>query len=412
MDKIMFDATRYEAEIRALFQRFPSVQNVPFGEAYKPGLERMEAFAERLGHPERRYQTLHVAGTNGKGSVSSMLASVLMAKGYKTGLYTSPHLIDFRERMKVDGQMPPREWVYAFIERHRADFEELSLSFFEITTGMAFQWFADAGCDWAVIEVGLGGRLDSTNIITPRVSIVTSIGLDHCQYLGNTLAAIAGEKAGIFKPGVPAVVGEFLPETEPVFREKALGPLYAAQDAVLPPDILPRMDLKGDCQAANLRTVLTTLRILKMEPDFDAIAHTAARTGLRGRWEILREKPLVIADIGHNAAALKGNFRQLEDLHRPLSIVYAVMADKDLEAILPLMPRRARYFFATPATPRALPSGRILEAAAAFRGSWAGLTDAGTVAHAVELALESAGEDSVIYIGGSTFAVAEAINLF
>ncbi|MBR1574143.1 MAG: bifunctional folylpolyglutamate synthase/dihydrofolate synthase [Bacteroidales bacterium] len=410
----MVDQVKYEAEIQALFQRFPSVQQVPFGDAYKPGLAGMEAFAQVLGQPHRHFRSIHVAGTNGKGSVSSMLASVLMANGYKTGLYTSPHLLDFRERMKVDGQVPSREWVYDFICRYRADFERLHLSFFEITTGMAFRWFADQGCDWAVVEVGLGGRLDSTNIILPELAVVTSIGLDHMAYLGNTLSEIAGEKAGIFKEGIPAVVGEVLPETEPVFRAKARGPLVFAQRTEPPlwekkDLILSRMDLHGAYQEDNLRTVLAALDILGITPDEAALEHTAARTGLRGRWEQLSDHPLILCDIGHNAHALRRNFAQLEAMGRPMRIVYAVMADKDLSAILPLMPAQASYYFATPDTARALPAERILEAVAAFRGSRAHLSAWPSVAAALQAAREDIPENAVIYIGGSTFAVADAI---
>lgn len=410
---------KYNSEVEALFRRFPSVQNVPFGDAYKPGLERMEQFCTLLGHPERRFESIHVAGTNGKGSVSSLLASSLMAKGYRTGLYTSPHLLDFRERMKVDGKIPSKEWVYDFLQKWKPDFERLSLSFFEITTGMAFEFFASCGCDIAVVEVGLGGRLDSTNVIMPRLSIVTSIGLDHTAYLGDTLEAIAGEKAGIFKEGVPALVGEKNPVTEPVFRSVAKGPLYFAEDCN-PPGwedkdlILSRMDLRGEYQEANLRTVLTALWVLGLEPDCSALENAASRTGLHGRWEMLGEHPRIICDIGHNAHALSRNFAQLENeaAGRIPIIVYAVMADKDLDSIMPLMPRRAKYLFVTPSTPRALPSEDILNAVAAFRGSSEGLEAYPDTASGVERALSLAGKDDLIYIGGSTFAVADALKYF
>ena len=313
----MVERVKYEEKLSAIFSRFPSVQTSRFADAYKPGLDHMRQFAAILGNPQEQYRTIHVAGTNGKGSVSSMLSSVLMAKGCRTGLYTSPHLVDFRERMKVDGKMPPEEWVYDFLVEYGSVFESLDLSFFEITTGMVLKWFARMQCEWAVVEVGLGGRLDSTNIITPELCVITSIGLDHCALLGNTLAEIAAEKAGIFKEDVPAVIGEVLPETLPVFLDKALGPLYFADPSGA--DLPEGMDLRGDCQRKNLATVLKALEVLGIEPDMEAIKHTAERTGLRGRWEKLRDNPLVICDIGHNAAALGPNFRQLESLGRPMT---------------------------------------------------------------------------------------------
>lgn len=410
----MVERVKYEEKLSAIFSRFPSVQTSRFADAYKPGLDHMRQFAAILGNPQEQYRTIHVAGTNGKGSVSSMLSSVLMAKGCRTGLYTSPHLVDFRERMKVDGKMPPEEWVYDFLVEYGSVFESLDLSFFEITTGMALKWFARMQCDWAVVEVGLGGRLDSTNIITPELCVITSIGLDHCALLGNTLAEIAAEKAGIFKEDVPAVIGEVLPETLPVFLDKALGPLYFADPRGA--DLPEGMDLRGDCQKKNLATVLKALEVLGIEPDMEAIKHTAERTGLRGRWEKLRDNPLVICDIGHNAAALGPNFRQLESLGRPMTIIYAVMADKDLDAIIPLMPTDAKYIFVTPPTPRALPAEQILQRVEGVMGGKgvrnARLRAIPDVARAIAVALEESAPGDVIYIGGSTFAVTEAVKYF
>ena len=426
----------YETILQEIFLRFPSVQNVPFNQAYKPGLEGMCAFDEALGCPSKRLKCIHVAGTNGKGSVANMLASALTACGYRTGLYTSPHIEDFRERMKIGGSMVSKDYVYDFLTRWKPYFEEHSLSFFEITTGLAFKWFADEAVDAAVIEVGLGGRLDSTNIITPLLSIVTTIGLDHCSLLGNTLAEIAAEKAGIFKPGVPALVGEATPETLPVFESHAQGPLFIADKNHLPsrtknfsPEkrsknfcptpavddfclLLNRMDLQAAVQEKNLRTVLCAIEILKKDyPGLQdkekleyGIANTAKLMGFHGRWERLREKPLVIADIGHNAQALGSNFRQLEEMcQEPPVIVYGIMADKDLDAIIPLMPRRASWIFTTPSTKRALPASEIMRRAA--------MPDArviDNVADAVREALRLAGDTRTIYIGGSTFVVSEA----
>lgn len=446
---MQYSEENYDKELSEIFQRFPSVQNVPFADAYKPGLERMVQFEEILGNPDRALRLVHVAGTNGKGSVSNMLASVLSAAGLKTGLYTSPHILDFRERMRIASpgegagnrtSLVPKEYVYDFIMRYRADFERLSLSFFEIGTGMALKWFADSGCDAAVIEVGLGGRLDSTNIITPELSVITQIGLDHCQMLGNTLGVIAGEKAGIIKPGVPAVIGEVLPETEPVFEARAKeagSPLIYAERLPEPSCmelILGEMDLRGVYQKKNLRTALAAVGVLRREGGLldgrggesameNALIHTASRMDFHGRWERISRNPDVIVDIGHNAPALRYNFRQLEEAighgYDSLIIIYAVMADKDLDAIMPLMPRDATYIFTTPSTSRALPSPKILERYSSWRKEhgldtdrlFASDTVAGAISEALGLASFS-GDNPLIYIGGSTFAVADAVPFF
>ncbi len=447
-----FNETEYQALVEDIFRRFPSVQKDGFSAgAYKPGLERMEAFEEALGHPTRQFRSIHVAGTNGKGSVSNMLASALSSCGLKTGLFTSPHLLDFRERMEAGGTLIPKEYVYGFLTRWLPWITENQLSFFEITTGMAFRWFADEGVDVAVIETGLGGRLDSTNILEkPLLTIVTSIGLDHMALLGNTLEQIAGEKAGIFKADVPALVGERIPETAPVFEAKARGfcPLFFA-DEMSPTlwgrkdEIVRAMDLQAAIQAKNLRTVLSALEILRPafpslsdEGIVEGIVHTARNMGFHGRWERLQERPTVIADIGHNAHALRHNFAQLQARvdsgeNDALIIVYGIMADKDLDAILPLMPRRATYLFATASTPRALSSADILKRFltsennafpdANNRADASGNASSSdvipprafdTVKEAVEKALELATPDTLIYIGGSTFVVADALPLF
>ena len=400
----------YRRLLEELFARHPSVQGSGFTPgAYKPGLSGMRQLDAALGHPSRQLRTIHVAGTNGKGSVCSMLAAALSATGLRVGLYTSPHLLDFRERIKLverDGwSMVPKEDVFCFLAE--GDFE--GLSFFEITTGLAFRWFVDARVDVAVIETGLGGRLDSTNILTPELSVVTSIGLDHCALLGDTRAKIAAEKAGIFKPGVPALVGERDPETAPVFEARAAAapcPLFWAEDF----DVEPfGTDLTGPCQAANLRTVLAALELLGVEPDREALAATAARTGLRGRWERLRTDPEVICDIGHNPPALEINFRRLRDSGRPLVIVYGIMADKDLDAIRPLMPPEAQYFLVAPRGERALP---VEELAARMEGLRCTACD--SVEAGVRQALDAASRipHCILYIGGSTFVVAEAVGLF
>ena len=450
-----FSESRYGALLEEIFQRFPSVQKTDFATAYKPGLQGMEAFCEALGHPERAFKSIHVAGTNGKGSVASLLASALAGVGLRTGLYTSPHLVDFRERARIISgdtfDLIPKDYVFDFLTAWKPYFVDHDLSFFEITTGLAFKWFADTGVDAAVIETGLGGRLDSTNVITPELALVTTIGLDHCALLGNTLEAIAGEKAGIFKPGVPALVGESGPEIDPVFDDKAwmLCPLTYA-DKVRPSlwhrrqDILKKMDLQADVQEKNLRTVLAAVDILKQIPGFKALADTegvlagitgaARRTGFRGRWERLSDLPFVICDIGHNPQALRYNFDQLrryveEGRCSSLIIVYGIMADKDLDSILPLMPVDATYFFTAPQTARALPAGELLKRYTAFQGGKPSLRtySADTVRQAVQMALQLAQTLSqqtnrsasaskpvppLVFIGGSAFVVAEALPLF
>ena len=411
----------YQQIIKSLFERHQSVQTAGFSaDSYKPGLDRIRELDRRAGSPSSRLRCIHVAGTNGKGSVCSLLAASLAGSGYRVGLFTSPHLLDFRERIKIveeDGfEMIPKESVMEFLEKY----DSPELSFFEITTGMAFWFFDREQVDIAVIEVGLGGLLDSTNIIVPELCVVTSIGLDHCALLGDTRALIAGQKAGIFKSGVPAVVGQMDAETAPVFEAAAAEahcPLFFAPDFPVilseAKDLLARMDLQGECQEENLRTVLCALDLLGEEPNVDALCRAAAMTGLRGRWEAVRRSPLTIADIGHNPAALKGNFARLKEMmasgaYDKLLIVYGIMADKDLKGILPLMPLEAEYFFAAPDTPRALPAPAILSAAKEFLPN-AQACD--SVADAVSKASALATPQSLIYIGGSTFVVADYLKL-
>lgn len=449
-----FSKKSYQKKVEAIFTRFPSVQKVPFKDAYKPGLENMLRFEEVLGNPHNSLRTIHVAGTNGKGSVANMLASALAACGLKVGLYTSPHIVDFRERMRVAGpdggaELVSEEYVYDFLCRYEADMDALSLSFFEITTGMAFKWFADQKVDVAVIEVGLGGRLDSTNVITPDLSIVTGIALDHCALLGNTLAEIAAEKAGIFKKNAPALVGEYLPETRPVFEAKAAEvgcPLTFAED-VEPSlwhrsdEILRNMDLRGKYQRKNLRTVLAAIDILMNMPEYaglsdsravvTSIERTASRMGFHGRWERLSLQPFIIADIGHNPAALQENFAQLESMVADgecssLILVYAIMADKDLDGIMPLIPADATCIFTNPEIHRALPEKELTARYRAFCAangrSVNRIYDASDVRQALSMAINLARETSrmpdsarfcspLIYVGGSTYLVSEAVQI-
>ena len=410
--------------IEAMAVNHPSVQKSGFsGDSFKPGLDNMRALARKMGNPEERFRSIHIAGTNGKGSVSSMLAASLAAQGLKVGLYTSPHLVDFRERIKIiDGrssgelssEMISEEGVCNFLR----EYDDINLSFFEITTGMAFRWFADREADAAVIEVGLGGRLDSTNIITPELSVITSIGLDHCAILGSTRSAIAREKAGIFKPGVPALVWGHDDETDLVFDECASQvhcPLFYVDELAEEPEegILNSLDLQGPCQEMNLRTVLAALKLLDIESDTEVLASTARITGFRGRWEKLQDSPEVICDIGHNPPALEVNFKRLRTLGRPLVIVYGIMADKDLDGIAPLMPSGAEYILAAPSTERSLDVESLHSRLSALRPDLS-LRTAPSVAEAVKKALGfAAGLDKpLVYIGGSTFVVAEAIPLF
>ena len=402
-----FNRTNYEKMLDGLFARHPSVQKDGFtAGAYKPGLEGMMKFDESLGQPWRQFKSVHVAGTNGKGSVCSMLAAALAANGYRVGLYTSPHLADFRERAKIiengGWRMISEREVWDFVNGHELE----GLSFFEITTGLAFNWFASQKVDIAVIETGLGGRLDSTNIITPELCVITSIGLDHCAMLGDTRAKIAAEKAGIFKPGVPAVVATEDWETAGVFERRAAEvhcPLFFA-DSYPEPEL--GLDLHGPYQTENLHTVLFALGLLGERADHDAISRAAEITGLRGRWERLPGLPETICDIGHNPAALKINFDRLVSLGRPLFIVFGIMADKDITSILPLMPRRAKYFCVAPAIPRSLPAERLGELMQGFDH-----VVCGSVAEGVREARKDASktENGMVYVGGSNFVVAECI---
>ena len=430
----------YEEKLAWLFNQFPSYQKV--GKvAYKPGMETMEAFDEALGHPHRKFRSIHVAGTNGKGSTCHMLAAGLAACGLKVGLYTSPHLVDFRERMKIiEGdafRMVPKEFVEAFIDRWQDFFVEHSPSFFEITTAMAFDFFAAEQVDVAVIETGLGGRLDSTNVITPILSIITNIGLEHCEHLGFTLEAIAGEKAGIIKPGVPAVVGEFLPETRPVFEAKAAAcgsqipgqarndgssQLTFATEAAPCLDLnVADLDLPGDYQERNLSTLSAAVGILQpilgldLEVFRTGVREAAHRTGLHGRWETLREadpqtgKAKIICDTGHNAHGLRWVAEQIDRISCDYDNVFFILGlarEKDVDAIAPLLPRNVNYIWTQASSPRALPAVDLANAMADH-----GLSGhvAFTVAAALEEADKKATDKDLIFIGGSNFVVCEIL---
>lgn len=429
----------YKALIASLSVRFPSFGAVGSA-AFKPGLERVEAICALLGNPQKRYRTIHVAGTNGKGSTANMTAASLASSGLAAGLYTSPHILDFRERMRVvtasGVTMPSEEYVLEFWDRWGDECDRLDLSFFEITTAMAFDFFARSGVQAAVIETGLGGRLDATNIITPELSVITNIGYDHTDILGPTLAAIAGEKAGIIKPGVPVVIGESHPETDPVFESVAASagaPIRFADREALPvrigdldfETVLAGMDLQGSYQRKNLRTVLCALDVLGVTPNPGALMHAATICEFHGRWEKVCDNPLTICDIGHNEHGLKYNFAQLDGMLdrgevTDLVMVYGSVADKDVDAVLRILPGRSRIFFTCADNHRAMPAGELAVRFARLRAS-----DTAASAHIVvprvadavgaalglcrSLTEHDAAARPMIYIGGSTYIVSEAL---
>lgn len=402
----------YAETVAWMFSRLPMYQQVG-AVAYKKDLTNTLAFAEVLGHPERSLLCIHVAGTNGKGSTSHLLASVLQAAGYKVGLYTSPHLNDFRERIRINGALIEADFVVDFIATHRAFLEQQELSFFEMTVGMAFAYFAAEKTDINIIEVGMGGRLDSTNIITPEVAVITNIGLDHTQFLGTTLPEIAGEKAGIIKPGIPVVVGEWEAATQPVFESRAQAlqaPLYYA--GALQTTTYPSA-LKGAYQEANKKTVQQTLAVLQAQGKYvipeEAIQkgfmEVMERTGLRGRWQILGHQPKIIADTAHNAHGLRVVMPQLlAESFVQLHIVLGVVNDKDLDEILPLFPENALYYFCRPKVPRGLDAEILRQKAEEFQRNGKVFS---SVSEAYDEARKQAGSSDVIYVGGSTFVVAE-----
>ena len=402
----------YQETTEWMFNQLPMFQNQG-ATAYKNDLTNTLLLMNVLHHPENKFKSIHVAGTNGKGSTSSMLASILHEAGYKVGLYTSPHLKDFRERIRVNGEMISEEFVVDFITSNKVFFEENQLSFFEMTVGLAFDYFAKEEVDVAVIEVGMGGRLDSTNVITPLVSVITNIGLDHTQFLGDTLAKIATEKAGIIKSNIPVVIGEFVSETKPVFEsiaKKSNTPIYFAQEL---PEVTHESDLLGFYQKQNKKTVLQTVQLL--EPFFIiSEAHIVAglknvmkNTGLLGRWQTLQTNPKVICDTAHNSHGLKIVMEQLQkESFDQLLIVLGVVNDKDLSSILPLFPKKAKYFFCKPNVPRGLEASILQEKAKEFCLFGEVFY---SVSEAYDFALQTAKPSDLIYVGGSTFVVAEIV---
>ena len=404
----------YQETIEWMFNQLPMYQNQG-ASAYKKDLTNTLLLAEYLGNPERKIKTIHVAGTNGKGSTSHLLAAVLQEAGYKVGLYTSPHLKDFRERIKINGKDISEEYVCQFMNVHRNFFETQQLSFFEMTVGLAFDYFSNQNVDIAIIEVGMGGRLDSTNIITPLVSVITNIGLDHTQFLGDTLSLIAAEKAGIIKPNVPVVIGEYTPETKNVFLAKAEqehAAIYFASDLVQENYPSPLM---GDYQVFNKKTVLQTIKVLTEVSNFKITTENCKKgfenvlnlTHLKGRWQILHEQPKVICDTAHNKDGLNIVLKQLSrESFATLHIVLGVVNDKDLSEILPLFPKNAIYYFCKPNIPRGLDAGVLQQKAIEF-----GINGNvySSVRKAYDDALLHSKKNDVIYVGGSTFVVAEIV---
>ena len=405
----------YNETIDYLFHSTPVFEKIG-AKAYKPGLQTTEALDSHFGHPHQSFKTIHIAGTNGKGSCSHTIAAILQSQGYKVGLYTSPHLVDFRERIRVNGECVPEQFVIDFVEENRNFFEPLHPSFFELTTAMAFKYFAEQKVDYAVIEVGLGGRLDCTNIITPILSIITNISFDHTQFLGNTLALIAGEKAGIIKPGVPVVVGEYLPETKPVFAEVASqqhAPILFAQDSDINYEVT--LELGGSYQEKNKKTIFAALSLLQSKVKIslqsiqNGFAHVCELTGLRGRWEKLNDAPLTICDTGHNLAGWEYLATQIEAVKATEKhIVFGMVDDKDVAGVLQMLPKcGVKYYWTQASTHRAIPVEKLADLARSF-----GLT--GTMYHSVKEAFNAAKQqaqkEDFIFVGGSSYIVADLLS--
>ena len=424
----------YKETTEYLFTRTPVFEKVG-ASAYKPGLYTTKALDEHFGHPHRHYKTIHVAGTNGKGSCSHTIAAILQKQGYKVGLYTSPHLVDFRERIRVNGICISEQYVVDFVENERTFFEPLHPSFFELTTALAFKYFAEQEVDYAVIEVGLGGRLDCTNIISPILSVITNISFDHTQLLGDTLAKIASEKAGIIKKQVPVVIGSTTPETRNVFQTVAQekeAPIIFAEDSVFGQTsvmvtdsgkhLFPtqdfgtiELDLKGACQTENTKTILCAMSLLldmgvvNKDSIITGFANVCKNTGLRGRWETLGEKPLIVCDTGHNVAGWNYLGKQIEKqpcAHR--HIVFGMVDDKDVSSVLELLPKNnTTYYWTQASTKRAIPVEKLCEMAKKH------LLNGNTyssVKEAFEAAKSQAQEADFVFVGGSSYVVADLLS--
>ena len=420
----------YPQTIQYLYDRLPVFHHIGSA-AYKPGLENTIRLMDALGNPHNRYRTIHIAGTNGKGSVSHLLAAILQQAGYKVGLYTSPHLVEFEERIRVNGKMIDQQYVVDFVEQHKKLFDEIEPSFFEATMAMAFDYFAYSNVDVAVVEVGLGGRLDSTNIIQPKLSVITNISFDHMEFLGDTLEKIAFEKAGIIKLNTPVVIGEVLAQTRPVFEAKAKelnAPLYFAEEQITvafknyegdkmrieTSDNEFVVGLCGNYQLKNIATTLAAVQQLK-RLNFE-IPHVALVSGLenvnqisrfQGRWQELQHSPKVIADTGHNVAGIQFVVEQLKaQTYKTLHIVIGMVSDKDITAVLAILPKDAKYYFTQANISRALPANELKQ-----KGETFGLNGTAymSVEQAINHALQNADSEDFVFIGGSNFIVGEAL---
>ena len=422
----------YTETVEYLFNSTPMFQNVG-SEGYKEGLDNTITLDNHFDNPHNKFKTIHIGGTNGKGSCSHTIAAILQSAGYKVGLFTSPHLVDFRERIRINGVMIPEQYVVDFVKNEKDFFEPLHPSFFELTTALAFKYFAENNVDIAVIEVGLGGRLDCTNIISPILSVITNIGFDHIQFLGNTLEKIASEKAGIIKNNTPAVIGETTPETRTVFIQKATSTnsaIYLAEENDI---ILSHQhshnggidyetktygtihgELSGLCQIKNTATILTAINILaeiglaiQSENISEGFKHVCELTGLRGRWEKIEENPITICDTGHNVNGLEYIVKQLQQQKfEKLHIVFGMVNDKDIEGVLSIMPKDATYYFCQASVKRAMPSQQLKTLAEAHElkgNTFANVLDA------YNSARQNASQNDFIYIGGSSFVVADLI---
>ncbi|WP_299097702.1 folylpolyglutamate synthase/dihydrofolate synthase family protein [uncultured Winogradskyella sp.] len=382
--------------------------------AFKKDLSNTIKLSVHLNHPEQQFKSIHVGGTNGKGSTSHMLASILQEAGYKVGLYTSPHLKDFRERIKINGQVVSKQFVIGFVKRNKTFLESNNLSFFEMTVGMAFDYFAKQKVDIAIIEVGLGGRLDSTNIITPELSVITNIGFDHVQFLGDTLEKIAGEKAGIIKQNIPVVIGQTQDETKEVFSSKAKSTnseIYFADQLV---EEVLESDLKGSYQEHNKKTVIQSVTVLR-QLGYDisnsnlkkGLLNVVKNSGLQGRWQVLQQQPKIVCDTAHNKEGLSYTMQQLQaESYNKLHIVFGVVSDKDLDGIISLLPKQASYYFCKPNVQRGQDEELLKEyfLSKGFTGN-----SYSSVNEALHTAKLNANTDDLIYVGGSTFVVAEVL---
>ena len=402
----------YQDTLDWMFNQLPMYQKQG-KTAYKKDLSNTILLANHLNNPETKFKSIHVAGTNGKGSTSHMLASVLQEAGYKVGLYTSPHLKDFRERIKINGKEINEVFVVDFISNHKSFFQENSLSFFEMTVGLAFDYFAKEQVDIAIIEVGLGGRLDSTNIITPEVSVITNIGLDHTQFLGDTLELIAKEKGGIIKPNIPVVVSETQLETKAILTDLAKDSSSKIVFADLKPLISYPTDLLGDYQAKNKQATYQAINLLDdsfqvSEKDIEkGLINVVKHTGLLGRWQILQESPKIICDTAHNAEGLQITMKQLaKEKANNLHIVFGVVSDKDISTIFEFLPKEAQFYYCQPNIPRAM---NVLELESKMISYGFNGKIFNSVEKALETAKKSAKQGDCIYVGGSTFVVAEVI---